>query len=76
MLGDISYGGNKIVYGGGNSNFKSLANKLLNIAVRQMLHAKVLGFNHPVLKEDLLFETNLPEDMQNIKTILDTSLIE
>lgn len=33
---------------------------------RQMLHAKSLGFNHPVKKEYVEFQAPLPEDMQLI----------
>jgi 23S rRNA pseudouridine1911/1915/1917 synthase len=29
---------------------------------RQALHAQSLGFKHPVTKEDVLFEQELPED--------------
>lgn len=32
---------------------------------RQALHAKVLGFRHPVTREKLRFETELPEDMKS-----------
>lgn len=33
---------------------------------RQALHAAVLGFEHPVSGEDLLFEADLPDDMARI----------
>ena len=74
VLGDQSYGGNSIVFGGNNNTFRKCANKLLEIADRQMLHAKVLGFYHPVLKEELFFESDLPEDMKIIETILDSGM--
>lgn len=32
---------------------------------RQALHAKVLGFRHPVTREKLRFETDLPDDMKS-----------
>lgn len=35
-------------------------------AKRQMLHAKVLGFIHPVSGEYLEFESPLPEDMESV----------
>ena len=31
---------------------------------RQALHAAVLGFKHPVTREELRFESDLPEDME------------
>ena len=33
---------------------------------RQAFHAKVLGFIHPMTKEKLYFESELPADMINI----------
>ncbi len=33
---------------------------------RQALHAKQLGFTHPRTKEKLVFDSDLPEDMQNL----------
>lgn len=36
---------------------------ILKYTDRQMLHAKRLSFNHPVTKEDLDFEVNLPHDI-------------
>ena len=35
-------------------------------AKRQMLHAKVLGFMHPVSGEYMEFESPLPEDMEKV----------
>ena len=37
---------------------------------RQALHASVLGFVHPVTRETLRFETDLPPDMQTLETLL------
>ena len=32
---------------------------------RQALHAKSLGFIHPVTKKELYFESEIPQDFQN-----------
>lgn len=32
---------------------------------RQMLHARALGFTHPITKEELTFEVEYPEDMKS-----------
>ena len=37
---------------------------------RQALHAKVLGFTHPITGEELRFECDPPEDFQNLKAAL------
>ena len=63
------------VYGTG---FKSKINKyddairniLLNASNRQSLHAYKLGFEHPTSKKNMLFETNLPNAMQEVSDIL------
>lgn len=64
LFGDKSYGGDKIVYGGHNIRFKNFITNLLNQTSRQMLHAKVLGFFHPILREEMYFEIDYPKDMQ------------
>ena len=33
---------------------------------RQALHAKTLGFIHPITNEKIVFNSELPEDMQNL----------
>jgi len=37
---------------------------------RQALHAAILGFNHPVTGEKLRFESKLPDDMQDLFSLL------
>lgn len=37
----------------------------------QMLHAQILEFAHPVTGEKMRFKTNLPDDMMELKVILD-----
>jgi len=32
----------------------------------QALHAKTLGITHPITKEPMFFESDLPDDMQQI----------
>jgi 23S rRNA pseudouridine1911/1915/1917 synthase len=39
---------------------------------RQALHAKALGFRHPTTHERLYFESDLPADMRNLLTRLDS----
>jgi len=70
IIGDPSYGGASIIYGGNNPEFKKIAERLLKQANRQMLHAKTLTIRHPVTGEELFFESELPEDMVNILGIL------
>jgi len=39
---------------------------------RQALHARLLGFTHPITKEALQFETPLPKDMQKLEHFLES----
>tara|TARA_Y100001970_G_scaffold293836_1_gene443690 strand:- start:3706 stop:4683 length:978 start_codon:yes stop_codon:yes gene_type:complete len=69
----LSNKGNNIL---GDKKYKKKFKKLINIDLslgkllselnRQFLHAKNLGFNHPISKERLEFSSNLPDDLQNI----------
>ena len=62
ILGDKKY----------KKKFKKLINidpdleKLINELNRQFLHAKNLGFNHPISNKRLEFSSNLPNDLENI----------
>jgi 23S rRNA pseudouridine1911/1915/1917 synthase len=70
IFGDEQYGGTKILFGGEVPRLKSKANECLKIAVRQMLHAKTLGFIHPQTKEELFFDSNLPQDFSQVLDLL------
>jgi 23S rRNA pseudouridine1911/1915/1917 synthase len=63
LLGDDLYGGNVIAYSGiRSSEEKSVALRCLDLMPRQALHARTLGFRHPVTKKDLFFGQDLPSD--------------
>ncbi len=64
VFGDESYGGRKIVYGNQSSKQKQKVENLLKIMQRQALHAKTLGFIHPVTKNFLRFDSELPDDFK------------
>lgn len=67
LFGDIRYGGNKILFGAENPQWKNLAQKTIDLVGRQMLHAKTLGFVHPITGQTMSFDSELPDDMK--KTI-------
>jgi len=64
IFGDPTYGGRGIVYGSNLPKMKSRVDNLLEIMQRQALHAKTLGFIHPVTKEKVVFDSELPEDFK------------
>ncbi len=74
LFGDERYGGNIILNGKENPQWRNIATKLLASHPRQMLHAKTLGFVHPITKENMLFSSDLPADMLSvIETMRDFS---
>lgn len=66
VFGDDTYGGRKPHSVNLTAINKATINNLLEEMPRQALHAKVIGFVHPHTKENLYFESELPEDMKNI----------
>jgi len=70
IFGDHTYGGRRINYGYEFPKIRSRVNNLLKLINRQALHAKTLGFMHPVSKELLSFDSELPKDFTNLLEIL------
>ena len=70
VLGDPKYGGRQKWIKGIYDKDRPLAQKLLSAIDRQALHAKKLGFVHPRTKEYREFNSELPEDIDNILCLL------
>lgn len=64
VFGDPTYGGRQVVYGSELPKIKARVHNLLEIIPRQALHAKTIGFYHPVKKEKMFFDSELPDDMK------------
>jgi len=69
----MSYKGNNILgdkkYKKNFKKFKNIDNELEKSILkldRQFLHAKVIGFEHPISKKHMKFSSNLPKDLENI----------
>ncbi len=73
IFGDPTYGGRRISYGTNIPKIKERVNKLLEIMPRQALHAKTLGFIHPITKKEILLDSELPEDFAMLLNELRTS---
>lgn len=69
VFGDTEYGGSSVRYGSNSGSRKDMYEKLFKAMPRQCLHAKTLGFVHPITGEALFFESPLPPDFQ---FVLDT----
>lgn len=63
LFSDESYGGNEIIKGTTFTKYKQFINNCFKILPRQALHAKSLGFVHPVTGKYMLFDSELPSDM-------------
>lgn len=63
LFNDERYGGHLILKGTTFTKYKQFVENCFQLLPRQALHARTLGFMHPVKKEFMRFETNLPEDM-------------
>ncbi len=63
------------VYGRGAARLGSVRNpellEFLKTHDGQMLHAEVLEFNHPTTGAPMRFKSRMPDDMQELKAILD-----
>ncbi|TRX58713.1 RluA family pseudouridine synthase [Fulvivirga sp. M361] len=66
LFNDATYGGDRILKGTQFSKFKSFVDNCFRIIPRQALHAKSLGFIHPVTKKRMQFSSELPEDMREV----------
>ncbi len=64
VFGDYEYGGRSRQMAALSRSDTQTAAELLDIMPRQALHAKVLGFSHPITDEAMQFDSDLPQDMQ------------
>jgi len=63
LFNDATYGGDKILRGSTQgSKFNAFVENCFKLIPRQALHAKSLGFNHPITNEWMQFDTELPDD--------------
>jgi len=66
IFNDERYGGHDVLKGTTASKYKQFVKNCFEICPRQALHAKTLGFVHPRTGEFMHFESELPDDMQQL----------
>ena len=66
LFNDTTYGGDRILKGTVFSKYKAFVENCFKILPRQALHARSLGFVHPDSGEKVQFESELPEDFQQL----------
>lgn len=64
LFNDERYGGDKILKGTTFTKYKQFVDNCFKVLPRQALHARTLGFEHPITKEQMHFEAEIPEDMK------------
>ena len=65
LFNDERYGGDSILKGTTFTKYKQFVDNCFKVLPRQALHAKTLGFEHPITKEFLRFNTPIPQDLQD-----------
>ncbi|MEP6747859.1 MAG: RluA family pseudouridine synthase [Bacteroidota bacterium] len=66
LFNDDTYGGDTIVKGTVFAKYKQFVENCFAICTRQALHAKTLGFIHPTTRKDVLFNSELADDIQQV----------
>jgi 23S rRNA pseudouridine1911/1915/1917 synthase len=66
LFNDAFYGGDQILKGTTFSKYKQFVDNCFKLLPRQALHAKTLGFVHPVTKKFLQFDSELPQDIKDV----------
>lgn len=64
LFNDAEYGGDKILKGTVYSRYKQFVDNCFEACPRCALHAKTLGFIHPLTGKEMFFESPLPLDME------------
>ena len=64
LFGDERYGGMEILRGERSASYKAFIQNCFKICGRQALHARTLGFVHPVTKQQMDFNSPLAADME------------
>ena len=66
LFNDERYGGNEVLRGTHFAKYKQFVYNCFAICPRQCLHAQTLGFVHPRTGKEMFFESELPQDMQEV----------
>ena len=63
LFNDERYGGDRILKGSLYTKYKQFIDNCFALCPRQALHARTLGFIHPVTKKRISLESEIPSDM-------------
>jgi len=66
LFNDNEYGGDIVLKGINTAKYKQFIHNCFELLPRQALHAKTLGITHPITREKLFFDSEIPADMQAV----------
>jgi 23S rRNA pseudouridine1911/1915/1917 synthase len=66
LFNDARYGGDQVLKGTTFTKYKRFVENCFEICPRQALHAKTLGFQHPISGKYMSFDSDVPEDMTKV----------
>ena len=66
LFNDDVYGGDRILKGTTFAKYKQFVENCFTLIPGQALHAKILGFVHPVTKEEMIFDSELPDNLEQL----------
>ena len=64
LFADERYGGMEILRGERTASYRQFVNNAFKLCPRQALHARTLGFVHPLTGKQMDFTSPLPADME------------
>lgn len=66
LFNDEMYGGSEILKGTVFTKYKQFVQNCFKVMPRQALHAKTLGFIHPITKKKIFVDSELPQDFKDV----------
>ena len=66
LFADERYGGDQVLKGLPTAKYKQFIDNCFKLCPRQVLHAKTLGFVHPRTGKEMMFDSELPEDITSL----------
>jgi len=66
LFNDDVYGGDRILKGTTFAKYKQFVENCFTLIPGQALHAKTLGFIHPVTRKEMIFDSELPDNLEQL----------
>ncbi len=66
LFADARYGGDQVLKGQRTAKYSQFIDNCFKLCPRQVLHAKTLGFQHPRTGKQMMFDSELPQDITEL----------